>query len=102
MGHPKNILTCAEFGYNLFDSTMPTRDARHGRLYTFTVDPTSSVLTGDWFGYLYTKDKKHIKKQRPISEYCECFTCRHFSLGYVHHLFKLMIPFTRAWLQFTI
>ncbi len=33
VGHPKNVLACFDLGYDLFDSAMPTRDARHGRLY---------------------------------------------------------------------
>src|SRR5947208_5806272 len=35
-GHPPNVLECARMGYDLFDSAMPTRDARHSRLYLFT------------------------------------------------------------------
>ncbi len=35
VGHPQNVLACYQLGYGMFDSAMPTRDARHGRLYTF-------------------------------------------------------------------
>lgn len=89
VGHPANILTCVGLGYPLFDSTMPTRDARHGRLYLFNVDPAGDNLSGDWFSYLYIKDKKHIKQNLPLSPYCDCLCCRHYTLGYLHHLFKL-------------
>ena len=44
VGHPANVLACARLGYELFDSIMPTRDARNGRLYTFTVDPRQARL----------------------------------------------------------
>jgi len=80
VGHPNNIRACAAMGYELFDSTMPTRDARHGRLYTKKESGT--------FGYLYIKDKKHIKANQPIMGGCDCHVCSRYSLGYLHHLFK--------------
>ena len=90
VGHPQYVMDCVVMGYNLFDSTMPTRDARHGRLLAFSCQPADIGLRStDWFHYVYAKDKKHIKESRPISEYCDCHTCSHFSLGYLHHLFKL-------------
>ncbi len=90
VGHPGNVLASARMGYEIFDSTMPTRDARHGRLYAFTVDSAETTLSGsDWFRYIYAKDVKHVKKNEPISPYCDCLACTRYSLGYVHHLFKL-------------
>lgn len=89
VGHPRNIVECAAYGYDLFDSTMPTRDARHGRLYAFTVDPSVAQLEGDWFEFIYAKDKKHIKRNQPLSPFCDCLGCTHYTLGYLHHLFKL-------------
>lgn len=90
VGNPANVVACVRLGYNLFDSTMPTRDARHGRLYTFTCDPAGSDFSGDdWYQYLYIKDKRHIKESRPISPYCDCLCCSQYSLGYLYHLFKL-------------
>jgi queuine tRNA-ribosyltransferase len=69
---------------------MPTRDARHGRLYTFKQDDNGpeAGLSGDWFGYVYINDEENIKADRPISPYCDCPCCKHYSMGYLHHLFK--------------
>jgi queuine tRNA-ribosyltransferase len=90
VGHPANVLICARLGYELFDSTMPTRDARNGRLYSFTVDPGQTRLIGErWFKFLYAGDKKHIKQTGPVSVYCDCQVCRRYSLGYLHHLLKI-------------
>jgi queuine tRNA-ribosyltransferase len=91
VGHPVNVVTCARMGYPLFDSAMPTRDARNGRLYTFTTsDPRQiSGQNGEWLAYLYVGDDKHIKSDTPISPYCTCATCSRYSLGYVHHLYKI-------------
>jgi len=89
VGKPSNIVACAKIGYNLFDSTMPTRDARHGRLYVFTSDPASSTLEGDWYSYLYINDPEHIRANTAISPYCDCPCCSDYSLAYLHHLFKV-------------
>lgn len=91
VGHPKNVLVCYDLGYGLFDCAMPTRDARHGRLYTFTlsVSGKDAGLSGDWLDYLYINDERHIKSDRPASPDCDCPFCLHYSMGYLHHLFKL-------------
>lgn len=91
IGHPENVLACHRLGYGIFDSAMPTRDARHGRLYTFNqpADAPQSGLTGDWLDYAYINDERHIKADLPISPYCDCLCCAHYSRGYLHHLFKI-------------
>jgi len=91
IGHPANVAACVEMGYELFDSTMPTRDARHGRLLVFTRDPAIARLEpgGDWFAYVYPGDDKHVKTAGPVSPYCDCPTCSRYSLAYLHHLFKI-------------
>ena len=88
VGHPESIVAGEKLGYNIFDSALPTRDARAGRLYTFRTDPHSPNfrLAGDWFAYLYLEDKKHIKRNTPISPGCDCLACTHYSVGYLHHL----------------
>jgi queuine tRNA-ribosyltransferase len=88
VGHPANVLECARLGYEMFDSAMPTRDARHGRLFVFTGEP-SQGLDRESFGYVYANDNKHIKASGPISPYCDCLCCSRYPLGYLHHLFKI-------------
>jgi queuine tRNA-ribosyltransferase len=61
---------------------MPTRDARHGRLYV------GEALAEDW-RYIYIEDDKHIKTSLPLDENCDCPTCARYSIGYLHHLFKI-------------
>jgi len=103
VGHPLNIAAAAVMGYQTFDSALPTRDARRGRLYTFTrtlppsggqgsaeVAPRPSPLAFDnsWFRYLYITDDKYIKDARPVEEDCDCLTCRRYSRGYLRHLYR--------------
>jgi queuine tRNA-ribosyltransferase len=70
---------------------MPTRDARHGRLYSFkrTADNPQAGLDGNWLSYVYINDERHIKADQPLSVGCDCLTCRRYSAGYLHHLFKM-------------
>lgn len=91
VGHPAFVSACSRLGYQLFDSTMPTRDARHGRLLTFTIDPeTIENFAGDnWFRFLYPNDDRHVKATVPVSTWCDCPCCQRYSLGYLHHLYKL-------------
>jgi queuine tRNA-ribosyltransferase len=91
IGHPPYIARCHAMGYGLFDSAMPTRDARHGRLYTFKKVPTDNeaAKSADWFGYVYADEKRNIKSSAPVEEGCDCPLCSRYSLGYLRHLFKI-------------
>jgi queuine tRNA-ribosyltransferase len=89
IGHPLNLVKTFQLGYDIFDCALPTRDARHGRLMRFIIKKDQGLPDrDDWFEYVYIQDKKHIKDSRPISGDCDCPVCQHFSLGYLHHLFK--------------
>ncbi len=66
-------------GIDTFDSSYPTRAARHGML-----------LTGDQ--PIKINQKKYSEDSSPISKSCECTTCQRFSRAYLHHLFKAKEP----------
>jgi queuine tRNA-ribosyltransferase len=91
VGYPANVVECARIGYDMFDSAMPTRDARHARLYVFTTP--DSLLTPDsrekWFSHLYVNDDKVIKNDGPASPFCDCLCCSRYPVAYLHHLFKI-------------
>jgi queuine tRNA-ribosyltransferase len=70
-------------GYNLFDCALPTRDARRGRLYVFRSDG------GLEYGRLYIRDAAHRRDGKPVSDACDCLTCRGHSRAYLHHLFAV-------------
>lgn len=91
VGQPGNVADCAAMGYEMFDSALPTRDARSGRLYVYSFNPARPDfrLRGNWYDYLYIADKKHIKTDTPLFEGCDCYTCAHYSVGYLHHLHKI-------------
>jgi len=91
IGHPVNVARCHALGYQIFDSAMPTRDARHARLYTFQGKPSAQALATEsgWLKYVYIGDESHTKSERPLEDDCDCPTCRQVSRGYLHHLHSL-------------
>lgn len=97
IGHPINLAETYHLGYDLFDCALPTRDARHGRMMRYTVPPTTPLEGEGWLEYVYIQDKKHIKADHAVSEFCDCPVCQQYSLGYLHHLFK-----TGDWLYFRL
>lgn len=83
LGKPEEIARCYKMGYNLFDCVIPTREARHNRLYVF--DDAESL---EYRNY-YILDDKHIREREPVSEHCDCLTCRKYSRAYLYHLYKV-------------
>jgi queuine tRNA-ribosyltransferase len=91
VGKPENIVRGFQMGYNLFDCVLPTRDARHGRLYAFTASNPGEVTpwVEEFYQFVYIEDEKHKRDPRPISAACDCLCCRNYSRGYLHHLFEI-------------
>lgn len=88
IGHPDNVVECLKMGYNLFDSSLPTRDARQGRLYV----PDSDLGASSLSSYVHVRDKKYAKARQPVYPECRCSTCRTYSLAYLHHLSRINDP----------
>jgi queuine tRNA-ribosyltransferase len=91
LGKPEGIVACREMGYNLFDCVIPTREARHNRLYVFTAESEAGidVHTPDFYQYHYIMDDKYMKDMRPVSESCDCHLCKNYSRAYLRHLYKV-------------
>lgn len=75
VGTPVNILEAVHRGVDLFDCVMPSRNARHGHLFT-------------WSGVRNIMNAKYERDVSPVDEDCDCPTCRKFSRAYLRHLFK--------------
>jgi queuine tRNA-ribosyltransferase len=75
VGTPVNILEAVWRGIDFFDCVMPSRNARHGTLFT-------------WGGKITIINEKYILDPRPIDEGCLCPTCRKYSRSYLRHLLK--------------
>ena len=75
VGTPGNILEAVKRGVDLFDCVMPSRNARHGHLFTDA-------------GIININNKKYEKDDLPIDPTCNCPTCQRHSRAYIRHLFK--------------
>lgn len=75
VGTPVNILESVARGVDLFDCVMPSRNARHGQLFT-------------WQGVRNINNAKYETDESPIDESCDCPVCRNFSRAYIRHLLK--------------
>ncbi len=75
VGTPVNILEGVWRGVDFFDCVMPSRNARHGNLFT-------------WHGKMNLLNEKYMRDPRPIDEGCGCPACRAHSRSYIRHLIK--------------
>ncbi len=75
VGTPANILNAVERGVDLFDCVMPSRNGRHGHLFTKQ-------------GIINLNNNKYENDMAPIEEGCSCPTCRRYSRAYIRHLIK--------------
>jgi queuine tRNA-ribosyltransferase len=75
VGSPEDMVTGVGLGMDMFDCVLPTRVARHGGLFTAT-------------GRVNIKSSRFRTVRGPIEEGCDCYTCRNYSAGYVHHLIR--------------
>jgi queuine tRNA-ribosyltransferase len=75
VGTPANILEAVDRGVDFFDCVYPSRNGRHGHLYTK-------------FGKINLFNAKYELDSRPIEEGCQCPACRRYSRAYIRHLLK--------------
>ncbi len=75
VGTPVNILEAVRRGVDFFDCVMPSRNARHGHIFTSR-------------GIINIKNEKYTRDERPLDPACDCEACRNYSRAYIRHLFK--------------
>ena len=75
VGTPSNIIEAVARGIDMFDCVMPSRNARHGTLFT-------------WQGIVHMMNERYMTDDLPIDPECDCPVCRNFSRAYLRHLFK--------------
>ena len=76
VGTPEDLVHGVQTGIDMFDCVMPTRNARNGHLFTR-------------LGDIKIKNAQYKTDLRPLDEACGCYTCRHFSRAYLHHLHRI-------------
>lgn len=75
VGTPVNIVEAVARGVDFFDCVMPSRNARHGSIFTSK-------------GYMHILNQKYAADPNPIDKDCGCPACRHYSRAYIRHLLK--------------
>ncbi len=75
VGTPVNIVEAVARGVDFFDCVMPSRNARHGSIFTSK-------------GYMHILNQKYATDPNPIDKDCGCPACRHYSRAYIRHLLK--------------
>lgn len=75
VGTPQDILEAVMRGVDMFDCVMPTRHARNAHLFTSQ-------------GVIKLRNAKHRHSTEPLDPNCDCYTCKNFTRGYLHHLDK--------------
>jgi queuine tRNA-ribosyltransferase len=76
VGTPEDIVAGVVAGIDMFDCVLPTRNARNGWLFTR-------------FGDIRIRNARHRHDTAPLDPTCACYTCRHFSRAYLHHLQRI-------------
>ena len=74
VGTPQDILEAVERGVDMFDCVLPTRNARHGYLFTSK-------------GTVRIKNEKYKEDFTTLDDECDCYTCKNFTKAYLRHLF---------------
>ena len=76
VGTPTDLVNAVSAGVDMFDCVLPTRNARYGWLYTST-------------GIVKLRNAQYRFDEMPLDENCSCYTCKHFSKSYLHHLQRI-------------
>jgi queuine tRNA-ribosyltransferase len=76
VGTPEDLVAGVCEGIDMFDCVLPTRNARNGWLFTR-------------FGDIRIRNARHRSDTEPLDKTCACYTCRHFSRSYLHHLQRI-------------
>lgn len=75
VGKPRDLVFAIKNGIDMFDCVLPTRNARNAYLYT-------------WQGLVRLRNSRYRQDFTPLSENCQCYTCRHHTKAYLYHLDK--------------
>ncbi|MGH3821621.1 MAG: tRNA-ribosyltransferase family protein [Pseudonocardiaceae bacterium] len=92
VGKPEHLVALCEIDRRwVFDCTIPTRDGRHGRLYSFVPGIAERPLTADGTFYrnVYIYDDENSRIDEPVCPTCDCPTCRRYGRAYLHHLSRV-------------
>lgn len=90
VGKPEDIVGCFDLGFSIFDCVLPTRDARHSRLYVYNANSINdiNIREDNFYSFFDPSKQKYQNDSEPVSKACDCLLCKKYSRSYLHHLFK--------------
>ena len=91
IGKPEEIVGCVDLGYHIFDCVLPTRDARHKRLYVYSADSIDKIdiRSPNFYSYYVPDKERYYSDNSPVSKACDCQLCQNYSRAYLTHLFRI-------------
>jgi len=97
VGKPEQMVEAIKKGIDMFDCVIPTREARHGRLYIRCHPELVSGSRGkrkeaNFYKIINIHNSKYKNSTQPIDKNCTCELCKNYSAGYLQHLFKAQEP----------
>ena len=89
IGRPDHIVSASKLGFNSFDCSLPTRDARRGRLYVYRPEFPAALGESVFYDNLHILDERYRAERGPVDPSCDCACCSRFSRAYLQHLLKV-------------
>ena len=91
IGKPEEVVGCFDLGFQIFDCVLPTRDARHKRLYVYNADSIDKIdiRKPNFYSYYVPDKQMHYADTSPVSTACDCLLCTRYSRSYLGHLFRI-------------
>ncbi len=87
VGTPKDIVKCASYGWDMFDCVIPTREARHGKLFLWK--GKGDIKRKNFYKTINITNAKFKRDLKPIDKNCDCELCKNYSRAYLNHLYKM-------------
>ncbi|HKB88468.1 MAG TPA: tRNA guanosine(34) transglycosylase Tgt [Patescibacteria group bacterium] len=91
VGKPQDVVGLCKLGFNIFDCVLPSRDARHGRLYVYNAESINKIDVNKPNFYKFANPKRvaALSDNSKVSTACDCLLCTRYSMAYLAHLFKI-------------
>jgi queuine tRNA-ribosyltransferase len=90
VGQPEDIAFCVDVGWDLFDTVLPTRNARHGLLYVSEGQGESTRSYKDMnYDVVHIRAERYKLDDKPLDENCDCECCSTISRAYLRHLIRI-------------
>lgn len=91
VGKPQEIVELVKMGYTIFDCVLPTRDARHARLYVYNASSIDEIdiQKEKFYSYYVPNKEKYYYDKSSVSDACDCLLCKNYSKAYLAHLFRM-------------